>query len=68
MGSPAILALWGQDVALQLCRRMKAMLASVPEEALRPNPRKSCVELASEVVKLSCPEHWSKVTKDTHQV
>lgn len=55
-------------MALQLCRRMKAMLASVPEEALRPNPRKSCVELASEVVKLSCPEHWSKVTKDTHQV
>lgn len=29
------------------------MLAFVPEEAPRPNPRKSCAELASEVVKLS---------------
>lgn len=55
VGSPAILVLLGQDMALQLRRRMKAMLASVPEEALRPDPRKSCVELASEVVKFSCP-------------
>lgn len=58
----------GQDMALQLCGRMKTILASVPEEALRPDPRKSCVELASEVVKFSCPEHWSKVTMGTHQV
>lgn len=60
--------LWGQDTALQLCRRMKAMLASVLEEALRPDPRKSCVELASEVIKFSCPEHWFKVTMDPYQV
>lgn len=57
--------LWGQDMALQVCRRMKAMLASVPGEAL---PRKSCGELASEVVKFSCPEHWPKVTMEAHQV